>query len=329
MKRILQVLMLVLVSLSVGVCQFHHQPYTGLLEYQFPHLTSYPPVILGMPTDVSLAYFYCDFEARTKSLKWDDSITKNATYSDSLRQAAKYIYELVDYDPVLYYQWCTTSPSAHYYRAAGPGIYPIKLCQRMLQVYPDTGRAATICTADYIADVIVDHTVEGIDTTAILAQHGVKVSCVVLDTIKGKHLPDCISDYIYSNKNKINRGNHTTTVGGCLQFEYALEWTRVNPVFKLAGQVDSNLGNYSTGVRWVQPDSEYIVFLQFVMTGTDSNYTYTACYPYPGCTKVFGMYPVKSGKVYDPYNDFGFGVGLTVAQFKAALRQKIYSITHP
>jgi hypothetical protein len=41
------------------------------------------------------------------------------------------------------------------------------------------------------------------------------------------------------------------------------------------------------------------------------------------------MDPVRNGYVYDPNNDFGFGNNLTVAQWKAALRNKIYSITHP
>jgi hypothetical protein len=42
---------------------------------------------------------------------------------------------------------------------------------------------------------------------------------------------------------------------------------------------------------------------------------------------TLGMYPVRGGIVYDPNNDLGFGTGLTVANFKSKLRQKILSIT--
>jgi len=40
------------------------------------------------------------------------------------------------------------------------------------------------------------------------------------------------------------------------------------------------------------------------------------------------MFPIENGHVIDPGNEFGFGTNLTVEQWKAALRNHIYSITN-
>jgi hypothetical protein len=44
---------------------------------------------------------------------------------------------------------------------------------------------------------------------------------------------------------------------------------------------------------------------------------------------VLGMYPVRAGIVFDPNSDFKFGTGLTLVDFKTALRGKIFTIVHP
>lgn len=38
------------------------------------------------------------------------------------------------------------------------------------------------------------------------------------------------------------------------------------------------------------------------------------------------VYPVQGGIVYNPWNDFGFGTGLSTADFVSRLRGKIGSI---
>jgi hypothetical protein len=303
----------------------------GLLNYQFPMLTNYPPTSLNMPYDVIMAYTYGDLLAQNYYMDQADSIATVMTYSDTLKEAARYLYEIDDYDPITYFQWRTTGPMGRY-KQVGPSCFDIDLKERIMKVFPDNQVTATCLWSDYISDVIVNYTIEGIDSGAAINRNEVKVSCTVLDTIKGKRFPDCILD----NNDDANRTKNEaknimlSPLGACLQFTYCLGWNR------LEGQSDFNivpdsttLGDINTGRRWIQSGSEYIIFLAFSRTGWDGTYTHCDLFPNPGNGKCYGMYPVINGHVYDPYNDFGIGVGLTVAQFKAALRQKIYSITHP
>jgi hypothetical protein len=69
--------------------------------------------------------------------------------------------------------------------------------------------------------------------------------------------------------------------------------------------------------------------LNFTGLSHDANFSYVTLTPVAWFGSTCSMYPIIDGKVEDPRNDFGFGTNLTVAQFKTALRNKIYSITHP
>ncbi|HZV13327.1 MAG TPA: hypothetical protein VFA55_08930 [Candidatus Kapabacteria bacterium] len=300
-----------------------------MLRYKLPYLTSYPPLNSGMPFDVMVGYIYGDSLARYAGLKATDNAIANMYYADTIRELAKYMYELDDYNPVNFYLWGRTDPLRRF-KWISPMYVRIQSCERMETVFPDSLRTADISWADYIADVHVNYTIEGVDFGSPgLRLHPVKVDCTVLDPIKGQVFPPPIPDNIYSAHEVKHQGSSTVSIpGDTIQFEYTMEWDRTNHgEDALFG--DSTLGNIKTGARWIQPDSEYIVFLSFVGLGQDHSGAYCSLYPESIIGTNSGMYPVRDGKVYDIRNDFGFGTGLTVAQFKSALRAKIYSITHP
>lgn len=305
------------------------QKYYGMLEYRFPFLTKSAPVSNSTSFDVFIAHEQAELSSQHPWLTNIDNIIDGMNYGDSIKLAAKYFYEIADCDPVTYYRWTRSDPSEG--RKIGVGYFGVQLWERILDVYPDSARTAILCSSDYIADVVVNRTMEGVDSSSPNSLlHPVRVTCTVLDSIKGKVFPQCIP-YGSSPAGTLHRGSkHKNNSGACLQFEYALEW---QPYQSISSDVflggDNALGNIQTGARWVELDSEYIVFLEFVYLGNDSAGMY--CSLYPGVIKgsCGGMYPVRGGIVNDPKDDFGFGVGLTTDQFKAALRKKIFSITHP
>ena len=83
---------------------------------------------------------------------------------------------------------------------------------------------------------------------------------------------------------------------------------------------------------WIKPGSEYIVFLSLIQIRADSNKSYFTTQPLWGAFgSAAGMYPVRGGKVVDPYDDFGIGAssGLTVAVWKSRLRARINKLINP
>lgn len=333
-----KVFLFVLTLFSVSPAPANAQPsYGGLLVYRFPLLTTFPPVTPDMPEDVRRTYLFGDSIARTIGIMEEEHEKRQLTYSDSLKQAVRYLFEANDYDPVTFFQWKTTR-APNRYKQLTPGAFVQDMQNASMYVFPDSGRTGVMVSADYIAVVHVDSTREGIDSTAAFARHSIKVSTTVLDKIKGQRLPNC------NPAEGAGAGS-----GNCLHFEYALEWYRhqfvVVPSDTIPGDSlnkyrhtqpfisilpDTSLGD-STGRRWIHQDSNYVVFLSlgWYPSGKDLNHTYSDMLPIRWHGTSCGMYPIINGRVDDPTDDFGFGVGLTVQEFTTALRRKIFSITHP
>ena len=153
-----------------------------------------------------------------------------------------------------------------------------------------------------------------------------KVTCNILDLIKGQVIPECIPDTFpiaFHGKSQPLSGSSPS----CIQFEYRLEWPRINH-----GDVISNEDStfVINGHPWIQLDSEYIVYLYLHNLGYDTVNSYATISPcITAQSKMGGMFPVVGGLVSDWYNEMGFGDGLPVSAYKTALRAKIYSITNP
>ncbi len=336
-------LIAVLLLFCMGRTGYSQTSYEGLLQYQFPMLSTYPPLSLGMSFDVLEAYIGADSICRSLPVDNVNPLQWSMGYSDTLKEAARYMYEADDYDPVQFFQWKYTDPTHRYTIPPGiPGAWPGAIVNAVnadiQRLFPDTGETGYLCEVDYIADVTVTATYEGYDSSAVGAHNSVKVTCTVLDPIKGQVLPTCIPDPPSPSNGALKNKKYKTAnaTGGCLQFEYSLEWNRMSNLLSMS---DTNSLGSADGRRWVQLDSEYIIFPEFLYTGggtlgtlgggTDVSHVYACFLPARWFGHSCGIYPVRGGIVYDPYNDFGFGTGLTVSQWKTALRNKIYSITHP
>lgn len=329
-------------------------PWDGALELRFPVRETCPDLSTDMPLDVLIGYIAGDSLARTLPRDWAERFRDNGTYSDTLRYALKYRYLMDDYDPIRLFQW--TGQTQHRSGRSGYGTHTETLQDvmtfRARVTYPDTQRTAVLCDAHIIARVRVTATRTKIDTNAGWAKHATLVTCTIIDPIKGKRIPNCGID---SDIKERDRGTANTIIpparaeggqlavpGACLQFEAALEWPRNGgdskpryPSVQKIGGPSLADGFAGKPGPWVQPNTEYFVFLQFRGLGGDSalnasgqltDYHFATLFPIAWFGYTCCLYPVVDGTVYDPRNDFGFGANLTPAQFAAALRSRISSI---
>ncbi len=332
------VTLLCIVCFSVsnsGYAQGSHKAYyTGPLEFSYPKMSYFPPLSMGMPFDVLIGYVYLDSIFRTVPISVMDSAIGDYRvpnsgaigYSDTLRKLAKYLYEIDDYDPIRFSQYTHLNAPGTRYPSGGPLYVSKNIFGAITSKFPDTMRTALLCMSDYIAHVKVTGLLNMLDPDSLIpARSAVKVTCNVLDLIKGQVIPGCIPDTLYSSR----KAKSATLFGSpsCLQFEYRLDWPRINHGDLTTNEDSTYVIN---GHPWIQADSEYIVYLSIQSLGYDSISSY--CTIKPRITtesKMGSMYPVVGGIVLDPYDEMGFGMGLTADDYKSKLRARIYSLLHP
>jgi hypothetical protein len=248
--------------------------------------------------------------------------------SDTLRQALKYLYEMTDWDPITFFQYWDYMPHSGAYSLRSAKILYDNLIARADSVIPDSGKTYNyLIQADAILHVTVNDTFyvpNGLDTA-------VRVHCTIDDIIKGQRLLPCMDTLYTTGGLKTSKGaTPQTSAGDCLDFEYWLNSERqIN---------EPGIGFlWPRSPHWVLPGNDYIVFLKYTGIGGDSLGHYMIFNPMPvenassptdftSFSTMMSVYPVRSGNVYDPNNDFGFGTGLSVTAFKAAIRAKITSI---
>jgi len=316
-----------------GLCraQSSGQPHYGALEYSLPLLTIVPPSYSGEPANISAAYLLLDLAMRRYSWDTTDKFLGQMAWGDTAKYVTGMIYNVMHDNPIAFAQW----EGWHQGYINSPGHAMVSLLNRLWNACPDTGRTEELVRSAIIADVMVVDTFGVFDPTAALARNDVLVTCQILDSIKGKYVTSCPSIYKSHKKGATPQSADTpqptfavpAVPGSCLQFEYSLEWSRTPSP---GGDVGRGLNPLYDSVNgtWIKPGTEYIVFLQFQGIGGDSANFYFTTWPLLQGTCA-GMYPVKSGIVYDPNDDFGIGAssGLTVSVWKSRLRARISTLT--
>ena len=287
------------------------------------HVTTFPPLNSGMPYDVMIGYIDMDSVCRTATANQIDSVYSVATYSDTSRYALKYLYEVDDYNPLLYYSWKYTYAGKNHYNNDAPNYLNDVFLSYVSHSFPDSGRASTLATADMILHILVIDTESHTDTNSLLARQSIRVDYVVLDTIKGQVLPLHHWNGFQNIKQK-----HVTDYENAGSFEYSPQWGRLPG---LGDDIIGGRGNlvWFDGTPWIKAGGEYIVFLRIQQIWDGDSDSYYTVWPFAGCSKMGSMYPITNGIVDDRYNDWGLGPTPTVQNFMDGLRARIYSITHP
>jgi hypothetical protein len=183
-----------------------------------------------------------------------------------------------------------------------------------------------LCRTDIIAHVLVTDTVSWVDNSAdefSWAKYGATVKCKILDPIKGRIIPEVTEPQPINEKNNIPQLLRKTIAdtGKTIIFDYCFGWQRKSETGEFLTMRDSS------GAPWIKKDKEYIVFLDLVVDCVDNYKIYYFLRTIGFSESSTGLlYPIENGIVISPLDDFGFGTGLTVPEFKTALQNRINQI---
>lgn len=283
-------------------------PEDSYITYRFQNLTMFPPYSLDMPYDVLLAYVALDTVSHYGNSYEIRDFLKGQTYNDTLRKIMRHYYQMIDFDPIKYNQ-----TDAYFDISMHATLSNIdgQINDAVLYKSPYPLLDYMLCRSHYILHVKAKGINIVLDTnTSGMAREVREISYQVLDTIKGKNIPYIINspNNIISLSEELNPSFFTDTL---FVFQYSPFWGKL---------IDEH------GQPWIQVDSEYVVFLTLVRYCHDSTGIYCNLRPVWPESVTFGMYPLRDGLIYDPLNELGLGIGLTISEFKQMLRNRINEI---
>lgn len=308
------------------------QDYNSL-SYKYNHLIQVPNLTTDMNLDILIGNLAMD--SIRKSINEYDVISflANQTYNDTLRMIMKYLYKMVDYNPILFK--LTTS---HWYDKNSILLNDLieHIENQVFAVSPYPYLDKLLLKSSVIAHIYVEDTLQLIDSGSLYPTVSI-VTGSILDTIKGNVLP--VAKVFSNNQNKVMEQDNKllNLPSNYLQFEYRLEWKR-----KLNNDFDSDIEvNYidddgnplkigkmmdSTGSGWVKKGKEYLVFLDFHLICKDTNFSYLTLFPFIMNSATCNVYPIENGFVIDHMNELGFGSLVEINLFKNLLKQRINQI---
>lgn len=288
-------------------------PNFPYVTYNAAHISSYPPYSLSMPFDVLISYVALDTISRYGNYGETIQFIKRQTFNDTLKKIMHYYYQMVDYDPIRFYQ--TTL-----YRIPNDSVM-LTLDYLKENIYKQVRKQSPYSNLDYMlirTDYILHIKALSInvvtDTTTSGPAHEVReVSFQVLDTIKGKVIPFKIENSQNINIKKSDNKNLNLPYNGIIKvFQYSPNWGNLR---------DANNN------PWIKTDSEYVVFLVNEGLCDDLNTGgYFNLRPVWPQSSTFGMYPVINGLINGADRDFNFIPNQSIEAFKASLRTRINEI---
>jgi len=176
--------------------------------------------------------------------------------------------------------------------------------------------------SDYILHIYVNNT-EWIDTANTDTPNNWSRTiayCKTLDTIKGGTFPSLDSAIMVKGRLSDIGNPHIIPQQTDVVFSYIDQWRRWEPFGPpLIKPTKPN------PTRWVEPNKEYIVFLEFFGQDAKNSKVYYSLMPYSH-EKTCSMLPVVNGIVLDEKDAFGFGKEVPLNIFKQNIRTKITDI---
>jgi hypothetical protein len=156
--------------------------------FSFERLPSPVSLTTDMPLDVMIGYIFYDSLARSLPTVGINEIYNNLTYSDTLRYAMKYSYTMMDYNPVLFERFRRYNNPLRRSAPTRSMVFE-KLIEKIKTTSPSPFIETLLCQSSIIAHIVVADTFRTRDGT--LTNH--IVTSTILDTIKGKVLPQCLN----------------------------------------------------------------------------------------------------------------------------------------
>jgi hypothetical protein len=286
-------------------------------EIQYPKLTYIPPITTDMNFETLLAYIYLDSLMRNTNrdllymnylTRWTDETSKN----DTIVQAVKYLYKLVDYDPVRFVQYdCNLGYSYKISVMAIRGWVGELLSNIIGRFGTNSLVMDNLIRADYILKVHVNF-IDSLPQRDYPPTKGLlpgkyihRVNATVIDTLKGRVFKNCYEQSTIHEQEKSNRFSSEI----CFTYGTGPYANDVVP-FKL----DPSLIN-SSGNLQLQSGQDLIVVLDH------SDYVWNYNYDYLPISLIT-VYPIIGGKVRDISHVWSSSSTLDYADWKTIFFQK-------
>ena len=261
-----------------------------------------PPLFTDMPYDCMIGYIAMDSIAREKPggeiINYADSLSL-----DSLRIAARLMYSVADYSPLLLMRYINnirdSSREGRY--KSSPAVSYFNLEEQLIERRDELGRDyAMVLTSQYIYKVRIDSVVVGIDTTFRKPKDWVNAACTVLDTIKGQYLPCNCKETL--PENKVNK--QLSNADNCLIFSY--------PLNRITGTRGSAYDSDNIDrIKTVQKGEIYYIFLEHVSLRKGTDYIHPSYYH----EETGGLFLVDDDVVIDNFNFWGLGTEPEINDF--------------
>lgn len=311
---------------SLQQARMWYDSSTANYQTQYPIIRNLPPLNTGMQFDILLSYVFLDSLLRNKyNIEIKNKINTWNTNNDTISNAIKYLYSLVDYNPVIFKQY--EFATLDYYKIHNNLVnFGSKMIDTLNPSLPNSIDSVTtsgkytaslddVCTQvrnkfnDFVGneinavnsmlrpDYILRIKVNSIDSTINSNNYGneyiYQVNAEVLDTIKGHYFNnECITDQMLLE----NKNNEVSSINNvCIKFMYRnlIYNEDRNPLqLKLEPSFKYN-GDYFR----MLPNQEAIVFLKFNRRYVDYSFDYFELYL--DVTSSFSALAIIDGKVSD------------------------------
>ena len=334
------------------------RPEVEGLHFTTPAHQYTPMLFPDMPNDIMISYIILDGLLKhingIEEIAWSfiERFENNeiSPDNDTLNYALKYMYKLSDYDPLLFWDYLMKGESGgrklhpyFYFDQLKFGLHTdIALYKESKSERVSNGeQKRRIFCSPYILHIYVNETSLFVKThpTDTFLKEITIVYANVLDTIKGKVLPDINTGFIARKSlltdnimNPIEPENIIQSIGyrnTNLIFDYYNNWYLYggdDHAYTIGedGTVYGSLID-KDGNPWIKPGREYIVLLAPNGECSTGGLRYYALWPVGG-SHSHGMYPIEDGNVLDGGNVWGWGKSVPIDIFKQNLNELINEI---
>lgn len=310
---------------------------TAMYQMQYPIIRNMPPVSPSMPLDMLLAYVITDSLCRFAPQKDVTQIVNNwETMNDTLRYAGMYLYEMLDYNPVIFTQYqdqvtlLRKMPFQTNLRMLRYSI--MEKYSTLLSPQSERNAAYTLLGSDYILRIQVVR-IDSMPTKFNASgELRYRVTAKVLDTLKGQ---------VYQSAPCYPNNNLTRNVESlsypCIYFQYSsYHYFDPSSIIGLtAGNKEPSGFAYeyqdsafmrSPNEFAMQPGQEAIVFMEHANQRFDHEYDYYDLSVSPALS--YNALPIINGQVRDVNNVWSSNLWMSYAEWKARFLQLRDKILH-
>lgn len=318
--RVVLVLSLIIVPAGLYAQWFNDGPLRNESRIATPGLAVVPEYHTDMSLDCMVGYIAMDSVTHSVDRSYISSFLRR-TSLDTLRLISRFMYAVVDYNPVLFHRYIVTTRDSAWSGNSAYKSYPAELYYGVLDKEIIGRRLgsfgldyAMLLSADYILHVRISDKRMAMDSSSVPKMY-VGAACEVLEIFKGQHLPD---NCYYPAAVEVG-GQAALGGSDCIKFGYPRDWPTRAGIF--LQNVPDTVSGCAT-MREVQQGEEYIVFLGL---GASDEYTQLV-YPVNSFERAGGLFRIVNGKVEDPSNFWGLGTQPSLQDFRSHLLQKINDV---